>query len=78
VESDKMNEITLNHRELKQLLEIVEVMNPPNTMMLAAGTIRVSVDNSSGIGSIVKATIPVKQGDRWGEWTTNITDESSW
>ena len=78
MESDKMNEITLNHRELKQLLEIVEVMNPPNTMMLAAGTIRVSVDNSSGIGSIVKATIPVKQGDRWGEWTTNITDESSW
>jgi hypothetical protein len=73
-----MNEITLNHRELKQLLEIVEIMNPPNTMMLAAGTIRVSVDNSSGIGSIVKATIPVKQGDRWGEWTTNITDESSW
>ena len=73
-----MNEITLNHRELKQLLEIVETMNPPNAMIIAAGTIRVSVDNSSGIGSIVKATIPVKQGDRWGEWTTNITDESSW
>ena len=77
-ERNDMNEITLNHKELKQLLEIVETMNPPNTMMLAAGTIRVSVDNSSGIGSIVKATIPVKQGDRWGEWTTNITDESSW
>lgn len=73
-----MNEITLNHRELKQLLEIVEIMNPPNTMMLAAGTIRVSVDNSSGIGSIVKASVPVKQGDRWGEWITTITDERHW
>lgn len=74
----KMNEITLNHRELKELLEIVEEINPPDTMMLAAGTIRISVDNSSGIGSILKATVPVKVGNRWGEWTTNITDESSW
>jgi uncharacterized membrane protein len=70
--------ITLTHRELKELLNIVEEMNPPDTMMIAAGTVSITVDNSSGIGSILKATVPVKQGDRWGEWTTTISDESSW
>jgi hypothetical protein len=70
--------ITLTHRELLELLNIVEEMNPPDTMMLAAGTVSITVDNSSGIGSILKASVPVKQGDRWGEWTTVITDESSW
>jgi len=73
-----MNEIRLSHRELIDLLEIVETINPPDSLMLAAGTIKVSLDNSSGIGSILKATIPVKVGDRWGEWTTTITDESYW
>jgi hypothetical protein len=73
-----MNEITLSHKELKELLEIVEAMNPPDTLMLGTGTIKISVDNSSGIGCIVKATVPVKYGDRWGDWTTTITDESSW
>ena len=73
-----MNEIRLSHRELIDLLEIVETINPPDSLMLAAGTIKVSLDNSSGIGSILKATVPVKVGDRWGEWTTTITDESYW
>lgn len=73
-----MNEIILNHRELKELLEIVETINPPNTMMLMAGRVTVTADNSSGIGSIIKATVPVQQGDHWGEWTTNITDERNW
>lgn len=70
--------ITLTHRELLELLNIVETMNPPDTTMLAAGRVTITVDNSSGIGSILKASVPVKQGDRWGEWTTTITDESSW
>ena len=73
-----MNEIYLSHRELKELIDIVESMNPPDTMMLQAGTVQISVDSSSGIGSLVKATIPVQVGDRWGEWTTTITDESDW
>lgn len=73
-----MQQITLHHRELKELLELVETMNPPDTLLLGSGTVSITVDNSSGIGSIVKATIPVKQGERWGDWTTTITDESSW
>ena len=73
-----MNEITLTHRELKELLRIVEELNPPDTLMLGSGTIKVCVDNSSGIGSIVSATVPLAMGERWGDWTTKITDESSW
>jgi hypothetical protein len=73
-----MQHITLHHRELKELLELVETMNPPDTLLLASGTVKITMDNSSGIGSILKATVPVKQADRWGEWTTNITDESHW
>lgn len=73
-----MKELTLTHRELKELLNIVETMNPPDTTMLQAGTVSITMDNSSGIGSILKATVPVKQGDRWGEWTTIISDESNW
>jgi hypothetical protein len=73
-----INEITLSHRELKELLAIVEEHNPPNEMLLAAGTVKVSVDCSSGIGSIVTATIPMSVGNRHGEWTTRITDESTW
>ena len=68
----------LRHEELKKLIALVEELNPPDTTMLQAGTVKVSIDSSSGIGSIVKATIPIKQGDRWGEWTTIITDESDW
>jgi hypothetical protein len=73
-----MMEITLNHRELKELLEIVETMNPPDTLLLASGTIRITVESIGGIGSIVKASVPVQQGERWGDWTTAISDERDW
>jgi hypothetical protein len=71
-------EIYLSHRELKEILSIVEEHNPPDTMCLQAGSVKISVDSSSGIGSLVKATIPIKVGDRYGEWTVTITDESDW
>jgi hypothetical protein len=74
----KMTEIYLNYRELKEILSIVEELNPPNTLMLQSGVVKITMDNSSGIGSLVKATIPVKVGDRYGDWTTNITDEGNW
>jgi len=73
-----MTEIPLSHNELVELIDIVETMNPPDSMMLQAGRITISLDNSSGIGSILKATVPVRVGDRWGDWTTTISDESSW
>jgi hypothetical protein len=73
-----MKEITLTHRELKELLEIVETINPPDRTTILAGTVKLSLDNSSGIGHILTATVPVMQGDRLGEWTTTITDARFW
>lgn len=73
-----MTELYLSHRELKQLIELVEELNPPDSLMIQAGTVKVSLDSSSGIGSTLKATIPIKQGDRWGDWTTTITDVDKW
>jgi hypothetical protein len=73
-----MTEITLSHRELKELLHIVETLNPPDTLMLQAGKVTISLDNSSGIGSILKATVPLSMGDRWGDWTTTISDVDKW
>ena len=73
-----MTKITLSHRELKELIDIVEELNPPESLMIQAGRVTIEVDSSSGIGSIITATVPVKQGDRWGDWTTRITDESDW
>ena len=73
-----MTEIYLTHRELKELLEIVETMNPPDTLGIQAGIVKVGVDSSSGIGSVVTATVPVRSRTRWGDWTTRITDENHW
>lgn len=73
-----MKQISLTHRELIEILELVENLNPPETMRLAAGRVTITTDDSSGIGTVVKATIPIQQGDRWGDFTTTITDESSW
>jgi hypothetical protein len=76
--SDKVIELTLTHRELVELLEIVETMNPPDTLMLSAGTVKITSEASNGIGSILRATVPLQVGERWGEWTTNITDQRHW
>jgi hypothetical protein len=73
-----MTELHLTHRELMELLNIVETMNPPDTLMLSAGTVKITTERTNGIGSILSATVPVKVGDRWGDWTTTITDERHW
>jgi hypothetical protein len=73
-----MIELHLNHRELIELLNIVETMNPPDTLMLSAGTVKITAEVVSGIGSTLSATVPVKVGERWGDWTTTITDERHW
>lgn len=73
----QMIELTLSHRELKELINLVEELNPPGTLLLQAGRVKITVENHE-IGNIVTATVPIAQGERWGEWTTRITDESHW
>ena len=73
-----MIELHLNHRELIELLNIVETMNPPDTLQLGSGTVKINVQPVGGLGSILTASVPVKVGERWGDWTTTITDERHW
>lgn len=70
--------INLTTEELKKILAIVEELNPAGTLLIASGRVDITIDNSSGIGSIVTATVPVKIGEHWGEFTTRITGEESW
>jgi hypothetical protein len=73
-----MNSISLCVDELKTILAIINELNPPNIYSLGAGTAEISVDSSSGIGSVVTVTIPMTCGNYYGKFSTTITDESDW
>lgn len=73
-----MNTITLNSDELENILAMINELNPANQHKLGAGSAEISVDSSSGIGSIVTVTIPMTCGNYHGKFTTTITDESDW
>jgi len=73
-----MNSISLNVDELETILAIINELNPANQHRLGAGQAEISVDYSSGIGSVVTVTIPMSCGNYHGKFTTTITDENSW
>lgn len=74
-----MTEIYLHRDDLVKMIEFIDRINPVDTLRLQAGTIKVTYDNSSGIGAIIKASSPheYEQG-KWGELTITIEDETSW
>ena len=67
-----MNEITLHKHELDAILAFVS--NYPSSV----DYIKITVDSSSGIGSIVKATVKAVVNGDFVEVTKTIVDESSW
>jgi hypothetical protein len=67
-----MKTIYLNHRELKQLTEIVDKF--PDT----AGSIKLSQTDSNGIGSILTVSLGTYVNDIYGEFTITLTDEGNW
>lgn len=74
-----MTEIYLHRDDLVKMIEFIDTVNPDGTLRLGSGTIKVTYDNSSGIGAIIKASCPheYKEG-KWGELEISIVDESSW
>ena len=68
----KMNEITLHKHELDAIVAFVS--NYPSSV----DYINISVDSSSGIGSIVKVAVKAVVNGDFVEITKTITDESSW
>lgn len=67
-----MNEITLHKHELDAILAFVS--NYPSSV----DYIKITVDSSSGIGSIVKVAVKAVINGYFVEVTKTITDESSW
>ena len=60
-----MNTISLCVDELETIIDIINELNPD-------GTAEISVDSSSGIGSFVTVTIPIKCGNYNGKFSTTI------
>ena len=67
-----MNEITLHKHELDAISAFVA------KYPASVDSIKISVDSSSGIGSIVKVSIRAVTNGDMVEITKTITDESSW
>lgn len=74
-----MTEIYLHRDDLVKMIEFIDTINPVDTLRVQAGTVKVTYDNSSGIGAIVKASCPHEYAEgKWGDLEISIVDESSW
>lgn len=73
-----MQEIYLHRDDLEKILRFVDEINPADDTRLGAGHVKISYDNSSGIGAIVTASVTAKIGENYGEFTIGIVDETSW
>lgn len=72
-----MNKITLNARELQDVMNLFNKINEP-TLCTDFESISLEQSGESGIGSILKATMYIKHKDVEGEFTVIISDESNW
>ena len=75
-----MTELYLHRDDLVKMIEFIDKINPVDAhLRLGAGTIKITYDNSSGIGAIIKASCPHEYAPaQWGDLTITIEDESSW
>ena len=72
-------ELHLHRDDLVKMIELIDELNPVDTLRLQAGLVKINYDNSSGIGAIITASVPHEYGKgKFGELTVTIADESSW
>ncbi len=65
-----MNKITLNAREIQKIYDLFNKMNESTDF----GTIELEQSESTGIGSILTATMIVTHREVEGEFTVTISD----
>ncbi len=68
------NTISLNRRELTRIYELFNSLNDLSDY----GTVTITQESSSGIGSIINATYTITHKEVDGEFTVSISDESHW
>lgn len=73
-------EMHLHRDDLVKMIEFIDRVNPVDAhLRIAAGTVKVTYDNSSGIGATIKATCPHEyQPAQWGDLTITISDVENW
>ena len=77
---EKVNELHLHREDLVRMIDFIDRINPVDAhLRLGAGTIKITHDNSSGIGTLITASCPHEYAPaQWGELSITITDESNW
>ena len=73
-----MQEIYLHRDDIEKILNFVDKLNPADSTRLQAGNVKITVDNSSGIGSVVTATCPHEVDGQWGEFTITVSSVENW
>jgi len=69
-----MNKITLNARELRELLGLFNEINESQDN----STVSLEQSHESGIGSVLTATFCITHKGHEGDFTVVISDESDW
>ena len=69
------NSIQLNRSDVEELLELIGAVESNEGF---DGIIKLTSDNSSGIGAIVEAEVKVSYNGLPGVFRKTITNESSW
>lgn len=74
-----MVEIYLHKNDLLKIIELIDEVNPDGTLKLQSGIAKIDYDNSSGIGSIIHATVPHEYAPlKFGDLRVRIRGEESW
>jgi heterodisulfide reductase subunit A-like polyferredoxin len=60
------------------MIELIDKVNPEDTLRLQAGVVKVTCDSSSGIGSIITATTVAEFDGTYGDFTVRISGEENW
>ncbi len=70
----KIDKVTLNRREVEAVYELFNKFNESGD----CGSVVLTQESGSGIGSTLTATFLITHQEVYGDFTINITDESSW
>lgn len=73
-----MSKITLHRDDLERILEVVDKINPVDSMRLGAGYVTIHQHSKCEIGSKVDVILSTHLDGIPGEFTVSIIDEENW
>lgn len=70
--------MNLSVDEVEKILKFAKKLNPKNSKDPYSGRVTVTADESSGIGVLVKVSVPYEVEGFKGTFTTDVTDYAEW